>query len=139
VNKNKLNMVNWSIFILVILAGIITAGITVYELNLPPTFPDDAQSRMEFRWGFLHTILSIVMLVISIPVVIRWKRLSPFNIPIAIIIAGFGYELFFLTFTVGWVGIQGMLGFVVAFLVGVILIVSYSVAILIDHRKAINK
>lgn len=139
VNMNKLNMINWSIFVLLILVGIVTASITVYELTLPPTFPENAQSRIEFRWGSLHTILLIVILVVSFPVAMGWKRLSPSNVPIAIILAGFCYELFFLTFTVGWVGIQGMLGFVVAFLIGGILILSYSVAILIEHRKIIKR
>lgn len=139
VNMNKLNMINWSIFVLLILVGIVTVSITVYELTLPPTFPEDTQSRIEFRWGSLHTILLIVILVVSFPVAMGWKRLSPFNVPIAIILAGFCYELFFLTFTVGWVGIQGMLGFVVAFLIGGILILSYSVAILIEHRKIIKR
>lgn len=139
-NKNTLKMVNWVIFILVMFVGAVTVILTVYELNIRAltTFGEEAQSRMEFRWGFLHTIISIAILVISTSLAIGWKRLFPFNVPIAIIMAGFCYELFFLTFTVGWVGIQGMVGFFIAFLIGMILIISYFVSNLIERSKSIK-
>jgi hypothetical protein len=139
-NKKQLKMINWVIFILVISVGVVTAILTLYELNTRPhtTFGEEAQSRIEFRWGLLHTIISIAILVISTSLAIGWKRLFPFNVPIAIIMAGFCYVLFFLTFTVGWVGIQGMIGFFIAFLIGMILIISYSVSNLIERSKTIK-
>ncbi|MEK4031342.1 RND transporter [Pseudobacillus sp. FSL P4-0506] len=137
-NKN-LNTINWSIFILVVLTAVITAIITLYDLYNTPAFGEDAQSRAGFRWGTLHIIISITILSISVFLAVGWKSFFPFNVPIAIILVGFCYLLFFLTFTIGWVGVQGMLGFIIALLIGMILIISYSISFLIQRRKAINK
>jgi hypothetical protein len=52
-----------------------------------------------------------------------------------IILLGIAYAIFFLTFTVGWVGLQGMLGFIIAFLLGIILMIVYSISALIQRRK----
>ena len=52
--------------------------------------------------------------------------------------AGFGYELLFPSFTVGWVGIHGMIGLFIAFLIGMILKISYFVSKLIERRKTIK-
>lgn len=138
-NKTNLKTINWSILIIVVLTAVITAIITLYDLYITPAFSEDAQSRAGFRWGTLHIIISIAILIISVFLAIGWKRLFPFNVPISIILVGFCYLLFFLTFTVGWVGIQGMLGFLIAFLIGVILIISYSISFLIQRRNATNK
>ncbi|WP_338472936.1 RND transporter [Niallia sp. XMNu-256] len=138
-NKTNLKTINWIIFIIVVLTAIITAIITIYDLYNTPAFGEAAQSRVEFRWGTLHMIISIAILILSIFLAIGWKRLFPFNVPIAIILVGFCYLLFFLTFTVGWVAIQGMLGFFIAFLVGGILLISYSISFLIHYRKTTNK
>ena len=137
-NKNNLRTINWGIFIIVVLTAVITAIITLYDLYNIPAFGEDAQSRAGFRWGTLHIIISMVILINSVFLAIGWKRLFPFNVPIAIILVGFCYILFFLTFTIGWVGIQGMLGFFIAFLIGVILISSYSISLLIQRRKTTN-
>ncbi|MEH7226092.1 RND transporter [Bacillus sp. JJ1566] len=137
-NKDYLKAINWTIFILVILTAVITAWITLYDLNNTPAIGEDAQSRAGFRWGSLHIIISFAILILSIFLALGWKRLFPYNVPVAIILAGFCYVLVFLSFTIGWVGIQGMLGFFVAFLIGVILIISYSISILIVRRRTAN-
>lgn len=138
--KNNLKTINWAIFTFIVLVGVVTAAITLYDLNTTThtTFGEEAQSRAEFRWGSLHTIISVAILFISSFLALGWKRLFPFNVPIAIIIAGFCYVLFFLTFTVGWVGMQGIIGFLIAFLIGIILIVSFLVFSFFESRK-INK
>lgn len=137
-NKTNLKMINWSILIIVVLTAVISAIVTLYDLYNTPAFGEDAQSRAGFRWGTLHFFISIAILIISVFLAIGWKRLFPFNVPIFIILVGFCYVLFFLTFTIGWVGIQGMLGFLIAFLIGVILIISYSISILIQRLNATN-
>lgn len=137
-NKTNLKTINWSIFILVVLTAVITAILTLYDLYNTPAFGEAAQSRAEFRWGALHIIILIVILVISVPLAISWKRLFPFNIPIAIILVGFCYELFFLTFTTGWVGFQGTFGFLIAFLIGMILIICYLIPFLIQRFRTKN-
>ncbi|WP_245864218.1 hypothetical protein [Fredinandcohnia onubensis] len=83
--------------------------------------------------------ISIAVLISSALLAKGWKRLFPFNVPIAIILLGFCYFLFFLIFTTGWVGFQGMFGFFIAFLLGVILIIFYTVVNRIERRKAVNK
>ncbi|ARF18660.1 RND transporter [Sporosarcina ureae] len=137
-NKTNLKTINWSIFILVVLTAVITAILTLYDLYNTPSFGEAAQSRAEFRWGSLHIIILIIILVISVPLAIGWKRLFPFNIPIAIILVGFCYELFFLTFTTGWVGFLGTFGLLFAFLIGMILIISYLISFLIQRFRTTN-
>jgi len=134
-NKTNLKTINWVTFITVLLVGVVTAAITLYDLNTHTTYGEEGQSRAEFRWGFLHTTISVAILIISSFLALGWKRLFPFNVPIAIIIVGFCYVLFFLTFTIGWVGFLGIFGFFIAFLIGVILIVSYSVFYFLESRK----
>ena len=136
-NKSNFKKINWVIFTIIVLVGVVTAVITLYDLNSTThtTLGDEGQSRVEFGWGFLHTIISVAILLISSFLALGWKRLFPFNVPIAIIIAGFCYVLFFLTFTIGWVGFLGIFGFFIAFLIGVILIVSYSVFNFLESRK----
>ena len=129
--KNNLKTINWTIFTIIVLVGVVTAAITLSDLN---THTMD-QSRTEFRWGFLNMIISVVILLISSILAFGWKKLFPFNVPIAIIIVGFCYVLFFLTFTIGWVGFLGIFGFFIAFLTGVILIVSYAVFYYLESRK----
>jgi hypothetical protein len=133
--KSNLKAINWTIFIMVVLTAVITAFTTIYDLYHTPAFGEDAQSRVGFRWGTLHMIFLLAILIISVFLATGWKRLFPFNVPIAIILVGFCYVLFFLTFTIGWVGIQGMLGFFIAFLIGMILIGSYSISLLIKRRR----
>ena len=136
-NRNNFIIINWVTFAIIILVGVVTATITLYDLNSTThtTLGDESQSRAEFRWGFLHTIISVAIILISSFLALGWKRLFPFNVPIAIIIAGLCYVLFFLTFTIGWVRFLGIFGFFIALLIGGILIVSYSVFNFLESRK----
>jgi len=134
-NKNIFKTINWATFATVVLVGVVTAAITLYDLNTDTTYGEESQSSVVFRWSFLRTIFSVVILLISSFLALGWKRLFPFNVPIAIIIVGFCYALFFLTFTRGWVGSIGIFGFFIAFLIGIILIVSYSVLNFLESRK----
>lgn len=134
-NKNILKTINWVTFAIIVLVGIVTAATTLHDLNTVPAYGEDAQSRAEFRWGSLHTIMSVTILFCSSLLALGWKRLFPFNVPIAIIITGFCFALFFLTFTVGWVSLVGIFGLFAALLMGIILIVSYSVYYFIERRK----
>lgn len=138
-NKTNLKTINWGIFIIVVLTAVITATITLYDLYNTPAIGEAAQSRAGFRWGTLHMMISIAILIISFFLAFGWKRLFPFNIPISIILVGLCYGLLFLTFTIGWVGILGMIGFLIAFLIGVILIISYSFSFLIQRLNPTNK
>ena len=136
-NRYNFKIINWVTFAIIILVGVITATITLYDLNSTThsTLGNEAQSRAEFGWGFLHTIISVAIILISSFLALGWKRLFPFNVPIAIVIAGLCYLLFFLTFTIGWVRFLGIFGFFIALLIGGILIVSYSVLNFLESRK----
>lgn len=127
---------NWIIFIILVLIGIVTAAITMIDLNSSAhAVGEAAQSRLQFRWGSLHLFLTIGILISLVFIIVGWKRLFPFNVPLTIIILGISYFLFFLTFTVGWVGIQGILGLMLALVVAMILIVSYSITRIIERRR----
>jgi len=136
-NRKKLRSINWGIFIVAVLTAVITASRTMFELTEPiiTDLGDGEQSRLEFRWGFIHNFILAAIIIISCLLATAWKRLFPYNMPIMIILLGIAYILFFLTFTVGWVGIQGMLGFIVAFLFGIFLMIVYSISDLIQRRK----
>ncbi|MGA4518488.1 RND transporter [Solibacillus silvestris] len=135
-NKNILITINWVTFTIMLLVGISTAVFTLYDLNTQIRFGEELQSRAGFRWGIMHIIILIVVLLSTSLLCFGWKRLFPFNVPIAIIIAGLCYLLFFFTFTIGWVGILGIFGFLIAFMVGVILIICYLVFKFLEVRKA---
>lgn len=133
--------INWSILILVILIAVITISMSFYDLYHPATTSteDNAQSRIDLRWSFIHTIFSMAIILISTFLTLAWKRIFPFNIPITIILVGLCYALFFLSFTAGWVAIQGLLGFIIALLIGLILTIIYSVSIFVGRMKANKK
>lgn len=138
-NKNTLKNINWSVFIIAILLAIITAGMTMYDLYTSTAVGEAAQSRAGFRWGSLNEITAVIILIIFAFLAVTWKRIFPFNVPVAIILLGFCYQLFFNTFTTGWVGMMGMMGLFIAFLTGIILMISYSVYFLIESRKNAHK
>ncbi|MGV3466019.1 MAG: RND transporter [Heyndrickxia sp.] len=134
-NKTKLKIINWVIFVLLVSISVITVATTLSYLNeATHSFNNEAQSRLEFRWGLFHTLITVVILFFSTILIIGWKRLFPFNVPFALIIVGICYELFFLTFTIGWVGVQGMFGFVIALLVAIILIITHSFFLFFARR-----
>lgn len=138
-NKNIIKKINGVTFIIILLVGIFTAGITLYDLNTQVAFGEEGQSRAGFRWGIFHIIILVIILMSASFLGFAWQILFPFNVPIAIIIAGVCYQLFFLTFTIGWVGLNGTFGFLIAFLIGIILIISYTVLNFLESRKRSEK
>lgn len=137
-NQTKIKKVNWITLAIVLIVNIVSAVLTVYDLNnqTPSAFGDEEQSRVEFRWGMLHTMFFLVVLMLASILLAGWKRLFPFNAPLAIILTGFCYQLFFLTFIVGWVGMQGTLGMLVSFFIGMNLCIAYTVSMLSERRNA---
>ncbi|REB07445.1 hypothetical protein DVB69_11505 [Sporosarcina sp. BI001-red] len=118
--------ISWMIYFGLLALGIITACITFYELSLPviDAMGDEGQSRIEIRWGSFHLYSSVGILVLTGLLALSYQRVKPFHVAFILILTGAAYFLFFMTFTVGWVVAQGMLGFAVAVVVGVMLIVS---------------
>lgn len=138
-NKSDVKKINRVILAIVLLLGVGTAIFSLVDLmsTADTAFGEEAQSRIEFSWGLFQTGILIALVIILILLVKGWNRIFPFNVPLAIILFGFYYQLFFLVFTVGWVRLQGMLGLLAALLVGVILIVIYAISILNKRRRTV--
>lgn len=138
-NKSDVKKINRVILAIVLLLGVGTAIFSLVDLmsTADTAFGEEAQSRIEFSWGLFQTGILIALVIILILLVKGWNRIFPFNVPLAIILFGFYYQLFFLIFTVGWVRLQGMLGLLAALLVGVILIVIYAISILNKRRRTV--
>jgi putative Mn2+ efflux pump MntP len=127
--NKKFQKVNWIVFAIIVLMGLILISEASEGVkNLSNSQAEDAeQSRMEFRWNTANSTLGIVLLFLSVVLALVWKRTFPFNVPLAIILLGFGYQLYFMTYTVGWVGILGDIGLMISILVAITMIISYTV------------
>ncbi|MER2049457.1 MAG: RND transporter, partial [Solibacillus sp.] len=79
-NKNILITINWVTFTIMLLVGISTAAFTLYDLNTQIRFGEELQSRAGFRWGIMHIIILIVVLLSTSLLCFGWKRLFPFNV-----------------------------------------------------------
>ncbi|RSL29933.1 hypothetical protein D7Z54_28775 [Salibacterium salarium] len=69
-----------------------------------------------------------VLIILSALLIIKWKQWYPYSIPLGIILGGLYYQLFYLLFTVGWVGLQGIIGLAIALVTGIILMIYYLVS-----------
>ncbi|GKV67136.1 MULTISPECIES: RND transporter [unclassified Sporosarcina] len=127
INQRVLKRINWSVFFTLIFAGCILAILVLMDVNSAAQSFDSDQSRIEFRWSSIHAIFAVIMILLSVLLGLGWKRLFPFNVPVALIIAGLWYTLFFLTFTVGWVRAAGFIGLVAAGSAGILLIAGYTI------------
>ncbi|WP_421378161.1 RND transporter [Bacillus salacetis] len=127
-HKKNLQKFNWIVFGLLIIISLFVISEAFEELKqlAESDQADSAQSRRAFRWDSAHTTFGLVLLFFTVLLTIGWKRLFPFNVPIAIILYGFYYELFFMTYTVGWVGLIGTLGLAICGVTGILLIISYA-------------
>ncbi|RIW31992.1 RND transporter [Bacillus salacetis] len=128
-NKETLRKINWFIFAIVIILGLMMLSEAFQELRDLADSPGgaDAQSRRDFRWDSSSTVLLVVLLSFTSLLLLLWKRIFPFNVPVALILLGFYYLLFFMTFTTGWVGLVGVMGLAAAVLIGVIMIIAYTI------------
>jgi hypothetical protein len=131
-HKKTFQKINWIVFGILAVLGIFFAFSAFEELNRLANSPrgDEAQSRKEFQWGPSYEKAGMVFLFITALLALCWKRLFPFNVPLAIILLGFYYEFFFVVFTTGWVGLLGILGLALGILAGLIMIISYTIYLL---------
>lgn len=136
-SNDKFMRICWMIYFGLLAIGIVTACLTFYELTIPveESIGDGQQSRVGFRWGSFHVYWAVGILVLSGLLAVSYKQVKPFHVVFVLILTGAAYLLFFMTFTVGWVGALGMLGFAVAVFVGVILIISNLVLMWVRHAK----
>lgn len=128
-NKERFQKINWIVFGALLFVGLLllSEGFDETRKLVDSQSYDAGQTRLEFRWDSSQTILTAVLLFFSAILEIVWKRVFPFNVPLAMIISGFFYALFTMSYLTGWGGIIGFIGFVLFVSVGVILILSYTV------------
>ncbi|MFD1032511.1 RND transporter [Metaplanococcus flavidus] len=140
-NESNVRTINRVILAIVLVLGLGTALFTIVDLisTADTAFGEEAQSRYEFGWGLSQTTVLIALAAILILLVIGWNRIFPFNVPLAVILFGFCYQFFFLVFTVGWVGFQGLVGLLAALFLGIILSVIYAISILSGRRRTVNR
>ncbi|WP_456270944.1 RND transporter [Bacillus sp. AK031] len=128
-NKKQFRMINWIVFGVIVLIGSLLAFEALEELDRIANSPrgDEAQSRIDFRWDTGTSRLGMLLLFLTALLAIGWKRVFPFNVPLAIILFGFCYFLFFMVFTTGWVGLIGIIGLGAALAIAIIMIISYAI------------
>ncbi|WP_257351113.1 RND transporter [Pseudalkalibacillus decolorationis] len=128
-NTNTLKSLNWTVFVILLAISIITG------LSAMNGLEQAEQSRVAFHWGSFQTLILCLIVVLTSLLTYFWNRIFPFNVPIALILLGGLYLLFFLTFTIGWVGLLGFMGLLVSLVVGVGLILFHSIYLYIKNRN----
>lgn len=125
--KKEVQTINWTVLALFVLAGMVFAGNTFGSMmNATPDAYDGMQSRIEIRWDQELMVFAVILGLCTVLLGILWKRLFPHNVPLAIILGGFWFFLLFQVTVVGWAGLAGILGLVVAVGAGVIMMVVYA-------------
>ncbi|ANX13650.1 hypothetical protein ABE41_016690 [Fictibacillus arsenicus] len=113
-----MNTVNKGTIWLLSLISLITIALTFVELSQPYESPEDAQSRFEMHIKPLYTLC----LIGTTAALFYFKnKLRSFDGPVFIFLGGLWYLWVFMTFTVGWVMIQGFIGFFLSLIVSLIL------------------
>ncbi|MGD6967342.1 hypothetical protein ACQCVP_12995 [Rossellomorea vietnamensis] len=128
-HKERFQKINWIVYgsLLIISILLLSEGLDGTRKLADSQSYDAGQSRLEFRWDSSQTALAAVLLFFSAILAIVWKRVFPFNVPLAMIISGFYYALFTMSYLTGWGGIIGFIGFVLFVSAGVIMILCYAV------------
>jgi signal transduction histidine kinase len=134
--RDKFVVVSWILFGVMLVVGIVTAIMMFYTLSQQePLALDSDQSRIELHWGYLQTIWLVSIVILSGLLTFLWNRIKPFHVALLCMLAGAIYFLFFLTFTVGWVILQGMIGLVVGIVVGMVLIISRVIYVSVQRKR----
>nr|WP_106779184.1 RND transporter [Lysinibacillus timonensis] len=134
-HKDTLKLMNWIVFTSLVIWGVIVAFSSLVSLDRTQMPIDGAfQSRFQFNWYTFHTVMALILVFTTVLLTYGWKRTFPFNVPFALIIAGSLYLFIFLTFTIGWIRILGLLGFAIAIIVGVILIILHTIILWISKE-----
>ncbi|MCR8848436.1 RND transporter [Rossellomorea sp. SC111] len=123
-NKKRFQKINWTVFGLLAVSGVLLALSTWLSLKDVDAVIGEESNR-DFRWDSASSTLLMVLLFLTALLSIGWKRVFPFNGPLAIILLGFYFELFFLIFTRGWVGFMGIFGLAITVMIALIMMISY--------------
>jgi hypothetical protein len=125
--KKEVQAINWTVFVLFVLAGLGLAGNTFGSLrNSTSEELDRMQSRIEIQWYQEMWVFAVILGFCTLLLVVFWKRLFPHNVPLAIIMGGFWFEFLFQVTVTGWAGLVGLVGLAVAIAAGLIMMFVYA-------------
>ncbi|MCC5803933.1 RND transporter [Rossellomorea vietnamensis] len=125
--RKEVQTINWTLFGVMTLAGLVSAGSTLTKLkNLTPEQETEGQSRFRVHWEQPETILALILGCIILLLIHGWKKLFPFNVPFAMIVGGVWYAFLFQVTTVGWAGLIGFVGLLIAMVAGLLMIIIYA-------------
>jgi hypothetical protein len=125
--KKEVQTINWTMLGLLALAGFVSAVSTLSNLkNMTPEQETEGQSRFQVQWEQPETIFAVVLGSITLLLILGWKRLFPYNVPLAMIVGGVWYAFLFQVTTIGWAGLIGFVGLLIAVVVGLLMMIIYS-------------
>ncbi|KPL60462.1 hypothetical protein [Rossellomorea vietnamensis] len=125
--RKEVQTINWTLFGVLTLAGLVSAGRTLTNLkNMTPEQEAEGQSRFQVQWEQPETIFALILGCITLLLILGWKRLFPYNVPLAMIVGGICYAFLFQVTTVGWAGLIGFVGLLIAMVAGLLMIIIYA-------------
>jgi hypothetical protein len=125
--KREVQTINWVIFTLFSLAALVSAGSTFSSLrSLTHEQEREGQSSLSIHWEQGDTIFACMLGVLITLMIMRWKWLFPHNVPLTVIMGGICYAFLFQVTTAGWVGLMGFIGFLIAAVAGIIMMLIYA-------------
>jgi hypothetical protein len=125
--KKEVQAINWSVFGILVFAGLVLAINTFGSLrNATAEELDRMQSRIEIRWDQEMWVFALILVFCTLLLIVFWKRLFPHNVPLAIIMGGFWFQFLFQVTVTGWAGLVGMVGLAVAIAAGLIMMLVYA-------------
>ena len=137
-NKSSYQQINWSLIILLAAAAVWSILSTFIDLAHPSAEDlagDGQQSRLLPFFGPDQMAGLVILGALAALLVWKWKRLFPFNGPLVLVLGGIGYAWIFFTFTIGWVRMMGMFGFLLAAGTGFLLVLIYGLLSIFQKRK----
>ncbi|MCA1054413.1 hypothetical protein LCM10_05400 [Rossellomorea aquimaris] len=125
--KKEVQTINWTVLVIVVLAGMVSAGNTFGSLSTASSEElAEMQSRIDISFGIGGIIFALVLIGLTSTVVACWKRLFPYNAPLAIVLGGITFAFIFTITIVGWARLVGFVGSAIAIIIGVIMMLIYA-------------
>ena len=103
-----MNILNKGTVWLLSLTFLITLALTFIELSQPYESPADAQSRIEIH---IRPLFTLCLIGATAAFFYFRKKLRVFDSSLFILLGGLWYLWVFMSFTTGWVMLQGFMGF----------------------------
>lgn len=137
-NNFSYQQMNWTLIVLLAVSAVWSILSTFNELAHPSAEDlagDGPQSRLLPFFGPDQMAGLVILAALAGLLVWKWKRLFPFNGPLALVLGGIIYAWIFFTFTIGWVRMMGIFGFLLAAGIGFLLVLIYGLSSIFQKRK----